>query len=230
MPMTSRQPVDVRTIPPRDRHAVVFKTFDALSQNETVVLIFDHDPRPLLHQFQRDRAAAFDWSPLEEGPEVWRIELRRRASETARTVSEFLGWDHDRLDGLLESVRGLLASGTPGEAAHRFAEFRTGLLRHIRLEEEVLFPAFERATGMSGSGPTTVMRAEHVEIRRILDLMSEGFVASGLTASRFESLRGDLVAVLGDHNGKEEQILYPMTDRSLPPSARKDLVDRLQTA
>jgi uncharacterized protein (DUF2249 family)/hemerythrin-like domain-containing protein len=228
--MTSRQPFDVRAVLPRDRHALVFKTFDALPQNDAVVLVFDHDPRPLLHEFQKERAAAFDWSPLEEGPEVWRIELRRRASQTARTVSEFLGWDHDRLDGLMETVRGLVASGTMGEAARRFAEFRTGLLRHIRLEEEVLFPAFERATGLSESGPTTVMRAEHAEIKGILDRISEGFAASGMTASRFESLRDSLVAVLGGHNEKEEQILYPMTDRSLPPSARKELVDRMQAA
>jgi regulator of cell morphogenesis and NO signaling len=230
MTMTSSRSVDLRPIPPRDRHALVFKTFDALPRNDAVVLVFDHDPRPLLRELQKERAAAFDWSPLEEGPGVWRIELRRRAAETARTVLEFLGWDHDRLDSLLASVRGLLSSAKAEEAAGRFMEFRTGLLRHIRLEEEVLFPAFERITGQTGAGPTTVMRMEHSEIKKILDRMSEGFAASGMTAPRFESLRNDLVAVLGVHNEKEEQILYPMTDRGLPPGARTDLVDRLQAA
>ena len=76
------------------------------------------------------------------------------------SVAGFLEWDHDRLDGLLDDTRRLLGSGRPEDAAARFTEFRDGLQRHIRMEEEVLFPAFELATGMSHGGPTGQMRLE----------------------------------------------------------------------
>ena len=48
------------------------------------------------------------------------------------------------------------------------AEFTCGLSRHINVEEGVLFPTFEQMTGMT-TGPTTVMRSEHVEIRRLME-------------------------------------------------------------
>ena len=46
--------------------------------------------------------------------------------------------------------------------------------------------------------------------------------------NEFESLRSALVALLHEHNVKEERILYPMTDRMLPPPQRADLVRRMQ--
>ena len=39
-----------------------------------VVLVNDHDPKPLYYQFA-ERAGAFTWQPLEEGPEVCRIAI-----------------------------------------------------------------------------------------------------------------------------------------------------------
>jgi hypothetical protein len=87
------------------------------------------------------------------------------------TVTGYLHWDHRRLDALLESSRSSLGDGAHADAAARFLEFATGLGRHIRMEEEVLFPAFEASTGMRGAGPTTVMRGEHLEILGILGEM-----------------------------------------------------------
>ena len=41
------------------------------------------------------------------------------------------------------------------------------MLRHFEMEEAVLFPAFEEATGMT-QGPTMVMHAEHVQMKGVL--------------------------------------------------------------
>ena len=38
------------------------------------------------------------------------------------------------------------------------------LREHLDMEEQLMFPAFEQATGMH-SGPTQVMRAEHTQMR-----------------------------------------------------------------
>ncbi len=69
--------LDVRAMAPRDRHPRIFETFDALKSGEAFVLVNDHDPRPLYYQFAAERAGAFTWRYLEQGPEVWRVEIGR---------------------------------------------------------------------------------------------------------------------------------------------------------
>lgn len=77
-PMAEKE-IDVRQIPPRDRHPLIFQTFEALSPGESFVLVNDHDPKPLYYQFSFEREGQFDWEYLEEGPEVWRVRIRKRA-------------------------------------------------------------------------------------------------------------------------------------------------------
>ncbi len=72
--------LDVREVAPRDRHPLIFSTFDALAPGESFLLVNDHDPKPLYYQFQAERSQQFDWVPQEEGPERWAI-LITRASE-----------------------------------------------------------------------------------------------------------------------------------------------------
>lgn len=70
--------LDVRTIIPRERHPLIFRTFDDLKVGESFGLVNDHDPKPLLYQFQFERPGLFDWEYLEEGPEVWRVRIGKK--------------------------------------------------------------------------------------------------------------------------------------------------------
>ncbi len=225
-PETSPRELDVRSLEPRKRHPLIFETWNGLGPDAAFVLVNDHDPKPLLYQFQMEKAGAFDWNVLEAGPERWRVEVRRRAAAGSRTVSECLGTDHRRLDTILERVEALGEAGKFPEALDRFAEFRCGLNRHIDIEEQILFPAFEGFTGMT-MGPTVVMRHEHVEIRTRMDA-----IAAALEAGNRDDLTralSGLRAVLGEHNMKEEHVLYPMTDESTGSErAADDLVRRMQ--
>lgn len=71
--------LDVRDIPPRDKHPTIFRVFDKLGPGGYFTLINDHDPRPLHYQFQAERSGQFDWSYIESGPEVWRVRIGKRA-------------------------------------------------------------------------------------------------------------------------------------------------------
>lgn len=77
---TTREPaqLDVRVIPPREKHPTIFHTFDALQPGESFVLVNDHDPFPLRYQFEAERAGIFAWEYLEQGPQVWRVEISKR--------------------------------------------------------------------------------------------------------------------------------------------------------
>ncbi|WP_243094112.1 DUF2249 domain-containing protein [Thermus thalpophilus] len=70
--------LDVRSIPPRERHPRIFGVFDGLAPGESFVLVNDHDPKPLYYQFQAEWPGAFAWEYLEAGPEVWRVRITRR--------------------------------------------------------------------------------------------------------------------------------------------------------
>ena len=71
--------LDVRTIQPRDRHPMIFETFDNLQPGASFELVNDHAPTPLYYQFLHERAEQFAWEYLESGPEVWRVQIQKLA-------------------------------------------------------------------------------------------------------------------------------------------------------
>lgn len=77
--MPEDRSLDVRTAIPRDRHTLIFDSYTALKPGEAFVLINDHDPRPLYYQFEAEHTGQFSWDYLEQGPEVWRVRIGRRA-------------------------------------------------------------------------------------------------------------------------------------------------------
>lgn len=69
--------LDVRPIPPGDEHSTIFQVFGGLETGESFVLIDDHDPLPLLCRFEAEHPDRFGWEYLKQGPEVWRVHVRR---------------------------------------------------------------------------------------------------------------------------------------------------------
>lgn len=71
--------LDIRVVPPREKHPAIFRTFDALSKGESFTLVNDHDPFPLRHQFEATRANTYGWTYVEQGPAVWRVRIEKTA-------------------------------------------------------------------------------------------------------------------------------------------------------
>lgn len=63
--------------PPRIRHQAIFEAFDGLSAGEVMLLVNDHEPRPLYYQFQAERPGNFGWEYIEEGPEIYRVAITK---------------------------------------------------------------------------------------------------------------------------------------------------------
>ena len=72
--------VDVRAIEPRYRHPLIFDTFDSLPVGRSMVLVNDHEPRPLYYQFLHERSGQFDWAYVQEGPIEWQVRIVRVSS------------------------------------------------------------------------------------------------------------------------------------------------------
>lgn len=128
------------------------------------------------------------------------------------TILEFLGGDHHACDNVFASAEDAVARKDWDSARSQFDRFQTAMARHLAMEEDVLFPAFESRTGMSG-GPTEVMRMEHAQMRDLLQAMADA-VAAG-NQNRYLGLSETLNMLMQQHNLKEENMLYPMSDQVL---------------
>ncbi len=137
------------------------------------------------------------------------------------TVLDYLARDHRRCDALFAQAEEAVSRGRWQEAEALGQRFFDAMARHLGMEEDVLFPAFEQATGMT-RGPTQVMRMEHEEMRRLFKAMKEAL--EGRKAERFLGLAETLLILMQQHNAKEEQVLYPMADRALG----SEMVERLK--
>jgi iron-sulfur cluster repair protein YtfE (RIC family) len=139
------------------------------------------------------------------------------------TIRDFMTDDHRRCDDVFAEVEQAAAKGDWAAASERFGYFQSGVLQHFGAEESLLFPAFERQTGMT-MGPTQVMRAEHVQMRELMTACSEALAAKD--ADGYAGNAETLLIMMQQHNMKEEGILYPMCDQHLPYAA-DDLVPQL---
>jgi uncharacterized protein (DUF2249 family)/quercetin dioxygenase-like cupin family protein len=74
--------LDVRDLVPRDRHARIFATFEALRPGEAFRLVNDHDPKPLKYQFAAEHAGEATWEPEQTGPQTWIIRIGKSAHAT----------------------------------------------------------------------------------------------------------------------------------------------------
>lgn len=72
--------IDVRTIPPVDRHPRIFGVATALADGSSFIIVNDHDPRPLHLQIEARYPGLFSWEYLERGPDIWRVEISRLQS------------------------------------------------------------------------------------------------------------------------------------------------------
>ncbi len=127
-------------------------------------------------------------------------------------ISEFMTAEHRECDRLFAEAEAAVAAGDWTEATARFTAFADLTLLHLRREEEVLFPEFEARTGMT-DGPTKVMRMEHDQMRTLLEAMRRALADHD--ADAFLGDAETFMILTQQHDMKEEQVLYPMSDQAL---------------
>lgn len=72
---TAANMIDARTIPPAQRHPIIFDRFNALAVGEAFTLVNDHDPKPLYYQLVAEYPGQLLWQYLEQGPQEWRVRI-----------------------------------------------------------------------------------------------------------------------------------------------------------
>jgi regulator of cell morphogenesis and NO signaling len=127
----------------------------------------------------------------------------------SQSIKAFFKADHERLDQLFMNYL-KLKNESSSLAQKYFVQFKNGLQRHIRMEEEIVFPIFQDKTDLDGV--LRVMRMEHKKIRELLEALHEKVKKSDQNS---EAEEYKLLTLIGEHSLKEEMVLYPMIERML---------------
>lgn len=90
------------------------------------------------------------------------------------------------------------------------------LERHLRKEEEGLFPVLEGRIGREG--PISAMLHEHEELRRLVRLFGEELASEYPHGGELARITRELGDLLSAHILKEDQVLFPLAERSLSPA------------
>jgi len=144
----------------------------------------------------------------------------RTMSAPPASAARVLEEHHQLLDELLATVRAASADKAFAAARGALDWFRVELDRHVRVEEQLMFPLFDGVMGRS-EGPTGFRCAEHRQINALLDR-----IAASLAQDRDSGDElAELVALFETHNRKEEQMFYPLIHRRLADSDQAALFE-----
>ncbi len=141
--------------------------------------------------------------------EAHQIEAEKKKAD----VWSLFEYDHKRIDLNISRLRMSVADSA--RMKEFYSKTRAQLLKHIEMEENVLFTAFEEHATREQTGPVQVMIAEHREITSLISTPAER-----LDERTLSSNVDALIAKLAVHNKKEELILYPLINRTVPRGDR----------
>ena len=127
-------------------------------------------------------------------------------------ITSFMTADHKQCDDSFVEFENAIADKNWPLLTTVWNEFSKKLMHHFEMEEKVLFPAFEEATGIT-EGPTSVMRSEHLQMRGLIAVLEKAIESKD--DEECQGIAETLMIMMQQHNMKEEQMLYPMSDQHI---------------
>ncbi|MEP7381143.1 MAG: DUF2249 domain-containing protein [Gemmatimonadota bacterium] len=70
--------LDVRPIEPKDRFECIMGAYEGLAASDVLELTVDHDPKCMYYTLRATQGEeTFSFEYLENGPELWRVKVRK---------------------------------------------------------------------------------------------------------------------------------------------------------
>ena len=69
--------LDLRNMPPFERHTRIFQMWNSLKKGESLRIINDHEPKPLYYQFEAEHKGGFEWDYEKKGPKDWIFRIKK---------------------------------------------------------------------------------------------------------------------------------------------------------
>ena len=202
------------------------------TRGEAVAVEIAVPARPVLETLVDDGVLRNAVLLLERDGTHSRIAARPRRKGGSTTITELFEEDHRRLDEIAAQMR-QVAHEDPMRAVVLAGLLVWGFRRHVRIEEEIVFPLHTARTKYAAT--TTRMHLEHVAILKYVDRVEreadELRIASTRdpVITRLLDAEKALAAVVGDHNQKEEHTLFPLLDHTIPAKERIAMLRKIVT-
>lgn len=216
--------LDVRAVPPWLRHERIFERFSRLHDGDSMLIVTDHEPRPLRTEFDRLHAGSFSWRVRYLAHDRWEATIHKLPQRGEESEASSILRLCAPLGGLSERVASTLLArsrvvqvkrnrATVEQGIHwpYIAIVGSGLIQAVLLTPdgrelgmyEVLPGEMFGAIALADGGPSPLRYVARTENTRLLLL----------TAGAVDELIHDDLAVAGALNALAAQRLRSILDR-----------------
>lgn len=134
--------------------------------------------------------------------------------------------DHQKLERLFNKLL-VAIQNNHAISLEVFSKFKQILQKHFIWEEKVLFPLFEKRSGLSGGDTIFVLRNEHHQINKMFIAKIEGLLHDNLI-NGLQPLITGLEEMLTMHRKMETEIFYPWFDEVLENGEKDNIIDNFK--
>lgn len=140
------------------------------------------------------------------------------------SIETLLNKDHQSIDELYETyLEKKLKS--PSDTLSAFKTYKSALLRHIKCEEDLIFPVLSRATDIPAATEVPILRDEHQIIVPLL-MGVEKCLKDKVDSTNSER---HLFEELHEHNAREELRVYGFLDALLSDEQKQAISQELKS-
>jgi regulator of cell morphogenesis and NO signaling len=143
-------------------------------------------------------------------------------------ILKIMDEEHKELERLFEKFLSLI-NDNDKKAINAFNKLKSLLNKHFQWEEKILFPLFEKNTGLPGEDISFVLRNEHTQIKKIFLNKIDEKIAEG----KFNEIKKFIVGLeemLKMHRDLETEIFYPWFDDTLENIERERIIMELKNS
>ena len=243
--------LDLRGIPPFERHAKIFEMWNSLKEEEILRITNDHEPKPLYYQFKAEYKGQFEWNYEKQGPEDWIFTIKKisakdktkkqeiknliRQLNTGESVSKLKEKAKSMLKNIAPKDLGLIEQEIIEEGTTR-KEMRKLCDIHLEIIKESLE---KQEMNLKASHPIYTLMEEHKMILDFIDKLqkttdkiesAKDFDEVPKELEMLEHIAEHLVEA-DKHHQREEEVLFPMLEKfgvTEPPEIMREEHEELK--
>ena len=155
--------LDLRNMPPFERHSKIFDMWNGLKEEETLRIINDHEPKPLYYQFEAEYKGRFEWNYEKQGPEDWIFTIKKTMDKIDRK-QEMRKLCDVHLEVMKDNLGKPEMNLEPGHPLHTLTEEHKMILDFIEKLKETIKKIKAAKSFDSVSGELIILKhiAEHL--------------------------------------------------------------------
>ncbi len=232
--------VDAREIPDIQKKKYFFQKFDALDNEEEMIIINSHDILPLKNLFLKKRPGLFTWDYIERGPEIWRVSIKKKQDELL-TVEDMINinpgavfvlsnYGVDFYTNLQTPVKNLFLNKREKyhEVVNDCIKYKSEVFKIVKPEQW----STQFIINYIIENHHKFLHDKLPEIGKLIDHLESNFKDVYPHLSFLKSKFSQFIEEISDHLKDEEKMIFPsilgyLEKKSLSEEDRKDINDQI---